>query len=205
MSFMSADLAKLNILVEQFCSSPSSLLIDESQNLLKELLKAFCYEEDFSRRNKLEQLLGMIRRSSKTDKLTYAHVLHSIAFEEYKTGNVDFAEYLFRSACDLVDDNSLNNNLAYVLRRKRNDSINNCEVITLLLSGVKEREPFCIINMGLLFALNLSAPKDWKTADDLFSLLPDELSEADSWWEKLGNNDETEGYLVHFFLLRHKK
>lgn len=205
MSFMSVDIAKLNKRVEQFCSRPRPLFLDEAQVLLKELLKAFCYEEDFLRRNKLEQLLSMIRRSSETDVSTYAHILHSIAFEEYKAGDIDFAEYLFRSACDLVDDNSLNNNLAYVLRRKRDGSINGCEVITLLLPGVQEREPFCIINMGLLFALRLSTPNDWETADDLFALLPNELTGADSWWEKLGKNNESEGYLVHFFLLRHKK
>ena len=147
----------------------------------------------------------MIRRVSETDVSTYAHVLHSIAFEEYEAGNTDFAEYLFRSACDLVDDNSFNNNLAYVLRRKRDDSINSCEVITLLLPGVQEREPFCLINMGLLFALRLSTPDDWKTADELFALLPNGLTGADSWWEKLGKNNESEGYLVHFFLLRHEK
>ena len=202
---MSVDIAKLNRRVEQFCSSPSSLVLEEAQALLKELLKAFCYEEDFLRRKKLEQLLGMIRRSAETDISTYAHILHSIAFEECETGDIDFAEYLFRNACDLVDDNTLNNNLAYVLRRKRGDSINNAEVITLLLPGVKEQEPFCMINMGLLFALNLSAPNDWKTADALFSLLPDRLSGADSWWENLGSKDEVEGYLVHFFLLRHEK
>lgn len=202
---MSADITKLNKRVEQFCSNPSPLFLNEAQILLRELLKAFCCEEDLSGRNKLEQLLCMIRRSSETDVSTYAHVLHSIAFEEYEAGNIDFAEYLFRSACDLVDDNSLNNNLAYVLRRKRDDSINSCEVITLLLPGVQEREPFCIINMGLLFALNLSTPNDWKTSDDLFALLPNELTGADSWWEKLGKNNESEGYLVHFFLLRYKK
>ena len=202
---MSADIAKLNRRVEQFCSSPSSLFLDETQILLKELLTAFCYDEDFLRRNKLAQFLGMIRRASETDVSTYAHILHSIAFEEYEAGNIDFAEYLFRSACDLVDDNSLNNNLAYVLRRKRDDSINNCEVITLLLPGVQEQEPFCLINMGLLFALSLSTTDDWRTADNIFSLLPDELTGADSWWEKLGRNNESEGYLVHFFLLRHEK
>ena len=132
---MNADITKLNKLVEQFCCSPSPLFLDETQTLLNELLKALYYEEDFLRRNKLEQLLGMIRRASETDLSTYAHVLHSIAFDEYDAGNNDYAEFLFRGACDLVDDNSLNNNLAYVLRRNRNDSINSCEVITLLLPG----------------------------------------------------------------------
>ena len=147
----------------------------------------------------------MIRRVSETDVSTYAHVLHSIAFEEYEAGNADFEACLFGSACGLCDDNFFNNNLAYVLRRKRDDSINSCEVITLLLPGVQEREPFCLINMGLLFALRLSTPDDWKTADELFALLPNGLTGADSWWEKLGKNNESEGYLVHFFLLRHEK
>lgn len=202
---MSVDISKLSKQVERFCSNPSSLFQDENKSLLVELLKSFYYEEDCLTRNKLEQLLGVVRRSSETDVSTYAHILHSIAFEEHELGHVDFSEYLFRSACDLVDDSSLNNNLAYVLRRKRADAINNGEIITLLLPGVKEQEPFCMINMGLLFALNFSAPNDWKTADDLFSLLPEGLNGADSWWEDLGNKDETEGYLVHFFLLRHEK
>lgn len=198
-------IAKLNLRVEQFCITPSSLLLDESKDLLRDLLRAFCHEENFLERSKLEQMIGMIRRSSETDVSTYAHILHSIAFEEYEAGDIDFSEHLFRSACDLLDDNSLNNNLAYVLRRKRNDSINSCEVITLLLPGVQEREPFCLTNMGLLFALRLSSLDDWKTADDLFSLLPENLNGADAWWEKLGKHNDIEGYLVHFFLLRHEK
>lgn len=202
---MTDELVKLNRQVERFCSSPSPLFKDENKPLLLELLKSLYYEKDFLKRNKLEQLLGMVRRSSGTGVSAYAHVLHSIAFEEHEAGNVDFSEYLFRSACDLVDDSSLNNNLAYVLCRKRDDSVNNGEVITLLLPGVKAKEPFCMINMGAFFALNLSAPDDWRTADELFSLLPDELNGADLWWESLGKKDDPEGYLVHFFLLRHEK
>lgn len=203
---MSVDIAKLNKRVEQFCSSPRPLYLDETQALLKELLNAICYEEDFLRRNKLNQFLSLIRRSSEMTVTTYAHVLHSIALEEYNRGeDNDFVEYLFRSASDLIDDNITNNNLAYVLRRKTDDPISNFEIITLLLPGVKEKEPFSLINMGLLFALRLSTPDDWKTADELFALLPNELTGADTWWENLGKNKELEGYLVHFFLLRHNK
>ena len=203
--YMTIDISKLSKQVERFCSSPSSLFQDKGKPLLVELLKSFYYEQDYLTRSKLEQMIGAVRRSSETDVSTYAHILHSIALETHDMGDADFSEYLFRSACDLVDDSSLNNNLAYMLRRKRNDPINNGEVITLLLPGVRKQKPFCMINMGLLFALNLSSPNDWKTADDLFSLLPDELSGADSWWENLGMKGEAEGYLVHFFLLRHEK
>ena len=125
---MNVDIVKLNRQIERFCSSPSSLFLDKGKTLLKELLKAFYYEKDFLNRNKLEQLIGMVRRSSETDVSTYAHILHSIAFAEHEAGEVDFSEHLFRSACDLVDDSSLNNNLAYVLRRKSDDPINNGEV-----------------------------------------------------------------------------
>lgn len=202
---MSTDIEKLNIRVAQFCSAPSPLLLAENKALLTELLRVYCYEKDFLVRNKIDQLVGMVRRSSQTSTSTYAQILHSIAFDEYETGDVDFSEFLFRSACNLIESSSLNNNLAYILRRKRDNSANNAEVITLLLPGVQEREPFCLINMGLFFALNLSSPDDWRTSNDLFSLLPEGLCGADSWWENLGNNNETEGYLVHFFLLRYDK
>ena len=202
---MSADIEKLYKQVEQFCKNPSPLPFDEAKLLLNDLHKVCFYEADFLKRNKLEQLIDIIRRSSATDLTTYGHILHSIAFREYKDGNIDFAEYLFRRACDLVDDYSLNNNLAYVLRRKKDDSITTVEIITLLLPGVREQDSFCMINMGLLFALNLSASDDWQTADELFSLLPDELNGADAWWESLAKEGDIEGYLVFFFLLRHGK
>lgn len=54
---MSVDISKLNRRVEQFCSSPSSLVLEEAQALLKELLKAFCYEEDFLRRKNWSSFL----------------------------------------------------------------------------------------------------------------------------------------------------
>lgn len=201
---MSADIEKLYKRVEQFCKDPSPLLFGESNLLLNDIHKACFYEEDPLKRNKLEQLMDMIRRSSATDVTDYAHILRSMAFIEYNNGNTDFAEYLYRRACNLVDDYLLNNNLAYILRRKKNDPITTAEIITLLLPGVREQNPFCMINMALLFALNLSGPDDWHTADELFSLLPDALEGADAWWESLAKEGDIEGYLVFFFLLRHK-
>ncbi len=142
---------------------------------------------------------------SETGISEYAHRLHSIAQDEYTKGNLDFAEYLFRSACSIIDDTTYKNNLAYVLRRKSNDSLNMQEVISLLLPGVEKRDPFCLINMGLVFAQSLSSQKDWKTADELFSQLPENLNGAEYWWEQLGEENDPEGFLVHFFLLRHHK
>lgn len=202
---MHMDLAKLNERTKEFCTNPSSLFQGEGRTLLTELLRAFCCEGNLSERNKLGQLLSIVRRAADTNLSSYAHVLHTIALDEYKSGNVDFAEYLFRSAYDLSDGDTFNNNLAYVLRRERDGWANSCEIMTLLLPGVQKKAPFCLINMGLLFALKMSTPKDWETADELFSLLPAGLSGADSWWEKLGKNGDSEGYLVHFFLLRHGK
>lgn len=204
---MSDDLAKLQLQVRQFCNSPCNLLLNEgSRTFLINLFKALCGEEDAQKRNRLEQMIGMVRRSSKMDAIEYSLFLGSMAYAVYRLGDTVLAEYLFRRACDLSDDNtSLNNNLAYVLRRSRNDSLNSSEIISLLLPGVRKHEPYCLINMGLLFALSLSTPKDWRTADELFSLLPNELNGSDNWWENIGKNDEIEGLLVHFFLLRHRK
>ena len=202
---MNVDLSKLRSQAEQFCTSPSSLLWGEGKALLVELLQLLYRESDCITRNNLEQLIDTVQRAAGMDAPAYANLLHSVALKEYEDGDTGFLEFLFRSACKLVEDNTIGGNLACLLRRKGNDTITNGETIDLLLPGVKEQDPYAIINMGLLFALNLSAPDDWETADELFSLLPKELNKADSWWEALGKKDEDEGYLVHYFLLRHGK
>ena len=203
---MNDEINKLYLRVNNFCKNPGPLFLDDNKILVTDLLKSFFNEEAYLVRNQILQLIGMVRKASEIDISAYAHILHSIAFNEHEAGNVDFAEYLFRSACDLADDTMLNNNLAYVLRRKTNQNgINSYEIITLLFNGVQNKEPYSLINMGLHFSLNLSTVKDWKTADDLFSLLPDDLNGADSWWEKLGQDGDIEGYLTHFFLLRYNK
>ena len=202
---MDTNIKELEKRVEQFCKNPGPLFLDENESLLIDLLKATFLESDYNERNRLLQLLSLVRLVSETEVSEYARRLHSIAHDEYTQGNLDFAEYLFRSACNINDDTTYCNNLAYVLRRKNSDSLNMQEVISLLLPGVEKRDPFCLINMGLVFAISLSAQKDWKTADELFSQLPEDLNGADHWWEQLGEENDPEGFLVHFFLLRHRK
>lgn len=202
---MNVDLSKFRRQVEQFCASPSVGLFGEEEALLVELLRALYQESDCMIRGKLEQLIDVMRRAAEMDGPFYANLLHSIALEEYEAGDTGFSEFLFRGACALVENNTIGGNLACLLRRKENNTITNGEAIDLLLPGVKERDPYALINMGLLFALNLSAPEDWNTADALFSLLPKKLNDADDWWATLGEKGEDEGYLAHYFLLRHGK
>lgn len=203
---MNTDYKKIKSEVVAFCSSHDSLFLEKNILILSCVLKRYYFENDLKLRNELVQMINMIRRSSGTDSEQFARILHSIAMNEYESGNLECSEFLFRYACEQVDDITYNNNLAYMLRRKRDDStLNRCEIISLLLNGVREREPYSLINMALLFSLDLSTDQDWITADTLFALLPDSIENADSWWETIGKNDDIEGYLVHFFLLRHKK
>ncbi len=202
---MDRNSTDLQARVEKFCLSPGPLFTDENELLLSDLLKALFLEKDYKNRNQLLQMIGMVRCSSDTSIATYSTILGSIAFAAYESNENDFAEFLFRSVCDLTDSISNKNNLAYMLRRYKSGNINSREIITLLLPGVKEYEPYCLTNMALLFALNLSTSDDWKHADVLFSLMPDNINGVDTWWENLGRNNEIEGYLVHFFLLRYDR
>lgn len=203
---MNKNYKKIKSDVVAFCSSHNSLFLEENTLLLSCVLKKYYFANDFKLRNELVQMISMIRRSSGVDSEQFACILHSIAMNEFESGNLEYSEFLFRYICEQVDNISYDNNLAYILRRKRdNSTLNRCEIISLLLNGVRERMPFSLINMALLFSSNLSTDQDWITADTLFALLPDSIENADSWWETLGKNNDIEGYLVHFFLLRHKK
>lgn len=75
-----------------------------------------------------------------------------------------------------------------------------------LKEGVRKREPFSLINMALLWALNVGDADSWDLADQLMMLVPKEnVSGALSWWAKAAEDGDTEGYLVHLWLLRHNK
>lgn len=202
---MNSNITDLRNRVEQFCSSPSSLLSNENVLLLTDIFKALFTEADCKNRNQLLQMIGVLRLASETSTTVFSISLGLVAFAAYDDRDDDFAEFMFRYACDLDDSNSNRNNLAYMLRRNKSGLLNSHEIILLLLPGVKSREPYCLTNMGLCFALCLSTPDDWKSADELFSLMPDEIHGVVFWWEQLGVNNEIEGFLVHFFLLRHCK
>lgn len=204
--FMDDEYVKLQIRTREFCSNSVSLSEEENRTLLKDLLRAMCIEEDSKKRNQLEQMVALVRHSSEINTTGYHFFLGNTAYDAYGSGDAVFAEFLFRRAYELSSESDIySNNLAYVLRKSRNNPLNSNEIIMLLLPGVQKHDPFCLINMGLLFALSLSEPDDWRTADDLFSLLPNSLVGAEDWWEELGKKGDLEGWLVHFFLLRHEK
>lgn len=98
------------------------------------------------------------------------------------------------------------NNLAYMIRRNeyRIDGLDKATTaLKLLVPGVKEREPFSIVNTALILCLLLKEDHDWQTADKLFEYVTEKEQSVCDWWANLG--EEVECYLVHFFLLRHDK
>ena len=200
---MAANMAKLYAKVEDFCKNPRSL----DRSLMQKLYRALFDEEFSQNRNRLTQMIGALRRASRTDDERWADYLSMMGRDAYSEGDTNFAEFLYRESCDLYEDMVHYNNLAYILRRRTMNYMNMDEIISLLLPGVKRSEAFCMTNMGLLFSIGLGTEEDWRIADSLFSLLPDDMKTRSvmNWWEKLGRQGETEGYLVHFFLLRHKK
>lgn len=101
---------------------------------------------------------------------------------------------------------SAKNNLAYMIRRGEydDDSIDNASTaLKLLLPGAREKDPFSLVNTALVLCLLLKTDADWHIADELFEYVPEKEKDVIDWWTKL--EDEPEGSLVHFFLLRHEK
>lgn len=133
-------------------------------------------------------------------------LLLELSMDSYQTKDYQTAFYGFAKG---AQEGSLfaKNNLAYMLRRGEHtiDGIN-CALsaLELLKPGIKEKEPFSLVNAALVLCLSLKKDDDWKTADKLFECIsPSSAQSVYSWWENLGC--EIESYFVHFFLLRHKK
>lgn len=60
-----------------------------------------------------------------------------------------------------------------------------------------------MVNMALLWALNVKGEDCWRLADNIISMLPrDNVSAALDWWLDVANNGDVEGYLVHYWMLK---
>ena len=122
-----------------------------------------------------------------------------IGMRAYRRGLFELAELAFYEA-------GAKNNLAYMIRRKEvknPERYTNKYVAELLQELVHGKESFSMINMSLLWALNIGTEENWKLADDIMSNLPkDEIMRAFYWWLDVANNGEVEGYLVHYWMLK---
>lgn len=129
----------------------------------------------------------------------------NFSMESYEVKDYSIAFYGFMKGAQMGSTDA-KNNLAYMIRRGEygfRGLDNAATALKLLVPGVKEREPFSIVNIALVLCLLLKEESDWQTADKLFEYVAEKEQAICDWWANLG--EEIEGYLVHFFLLRHKK
>lgn len=150
--------------------------------------------------DKFEQLYGLLRKID--SKLPFGSVIGSLGMEAYSKKNFEIAEKAFK-------DSDNKNNLAYIIRRgevKDSAKYSTKYVAELLKDGVHVKEPFSMINMALLWALNVKGEDSWKLADNIMSMIPrDNVSSALDWWLDVARNGDVEGYLVHYWMLKHGK
>ena len=126
----------------------------------------------------------------------------TVGMEAYANGNFELAEKAFK-------ESGCKNNLAYMIRRgevKDPSQYSMTYVAELLKEEVQQRDPFAMINMALLWALNVKGEDSWKLADNIMSMVPAENSSfALRWWFDVAREGDVEGYLVHYWMLRHRK
>lgn len=138
----------------------------------------------------------------------YKKKVMETAMSSYDQKDFETAVYAFRKLAE-EDDASAKNNLAYMIRRKETEGRTQppiLEAMMLLRKGIEDRDAFSLTNMALIFALDLGEEKDWRTADEMISEIPnDEAEGVFHWWKGLADEGDPEGDLVLLWLLRHGK
>lgn len=134
--------------------------------------------------------------------------LTTLGLDAYQKGIFSVVEIAFRILSDNGDSNG-RNNCAYMLRRgEASSSVHNpkLQAIILLREGIIEKEPFSYVNEALTFCLCFGSDLDWQLADEIMKHLPkNNTMNIVGWWSDVAQAGEIEGFLVHFFLLRHDK
>lgn len=138
----------------------------------------------------------------------FAEKLTSIGMSAYVSEEYYIAETVFRLLAE-SDDILAKNNYAYMIRRREIADItdkDHLKALKLLRGGVQKGEAFSTVNMALVFALMIGDDESWHLADDIMKNLSKFGGmQIQYWWESLAKKEDIEGYLVHFFLLRHKQ
>lgn len=134
--------------------------------------------------------------------------LAMVGLNAYNEKSFLTAEIAFRILSECGDAGG-KNNYAYMIRRREVSnprSFSPITVIRLLRGGVQEKEPYSLVNMALTFSLCLGTDDDWHIADKLMAAISvDDTMGIQAWWCDVAKNGDVEGYLVHYFLLRHRK
>lgn len=190
--------------VDAFCKEPKPFFLSGERDFVKDLLSDLLREDDSSPKAVLFAGIFKIVIASNADMDDIAFMLREIGFEAYAQKENELAEAAFKGAVIIKSDITDRNNLAYIMRKSGNSTgMRIKEMIDYLSDGVQQKEPFCLINMALIFSLSLGTEKDWEIADELMSLV-DADSSAVHWWKDLGEQNDIEGYLVHLWLQNHR-
>lgn len=132
----------------------------------------------------------------------------SVGTAAYSAKNFRVAEKAFKMLAE-SGDTSAKNNYAYMIRRHEIATASDQDhvlALRMLQEGVKAGDAFSLVNTALVFALMLGDDESWHLTDSIFERLSGFGGMlVSSWWEDLAREDDTEGYLVLFFLLRHEK
>lgn len=117
-------------------------------------------------------------------------------------------EYLEKMTIDYADADGKNNYL-YMVRRKESllcDRKTTIDALRFIQSSLIKWDSFAVVNVALTFALCFCEDKDWQIADELMkNISANQLDGVVSWWADVAGSGDAEGYLVHFFLLKHNK
>lgn len=200
---------KLSAVVDDFCAEEKAKFVFEEQTnaLIRDILEAV--HEDQGHKVDYMALIEKIRISCNCSERLMSATISMIGYNIYDKDSPGLAETIFRIAVELCPETDARTNLAYVCRRHRDQiSTSDVEIIDLLLDGVKQREPFSLINMALHFAGNLGRRDDWRLSDRMIGLLDSEgsdISSAVDWWRNLAEENDEEGFLVLCWLERHGK
>ena len=188
----------------RFCENPKPFFLSDEREFLHNLVLDLLHENDPANKAALFAGIFKIITASGADKDDIAMLFRSVGFTAYENEEHDIAAAAFKGAVAINNELADRNNLAYVMRKSNNLSGARVkEIIDLLSDGVQIKEPYCLVNMALVFSVVLGTESDWKIADTLIAMVAADSS-AINWWQELGEKDDTEGHLVHLWLQRHK-
>lgn len=188
---------QLNLLLAQINADEAGL---ELLNFDDKVRHLWSYAKSLEEKAACIDLAAAMSITFLRDALILGFSMESYEAKDYSTAFYGFLKGAQMGSADAK------NNLSYMIRRNEYgfDGLDKTTTaLKLLVPGVKEREPFAIVNTALILCLILKEDHDWQTADKLFEYVNEKEQSVCDWWANLG--EEIEGYLVHFFLLRHEK
>ena len=148
------------------------------------------------------------RKAPQSLLAAFSRRLNVIGNDAYAAKQFRAAETAFR-ILSRSGDITGSNNYAYMIRRGEvaDASLRDpAGILRILRKGIGEKDAFSMANAALTLALMVGEEKDWRLADSMFSRMPDDQAFfVELWWENVAKAGEEEGWLVLFFLLRHRK